>query len=97
MADDSVSAEEPKLPGAAEESTKAYKYMIMRPDFESEARCCMCIELKMGIYIMLFFGMIDILYMIGNVFWALYFNYLLNTISSLKITASGPDAEEHVK
>lgn len=45
--------------------------------FESDAKCCWCIELKMGINIMMCFGIFDILHLVGNVLWSVYYNILL--------------------
>ena len=48
--------------------------MTKVPEFESDATCCMCIELNMGISIMLFLGFLDILHLIGNIFFCVYYN-----------------------
>lgn len=54
--------------------------MTKVPPFESDAKCCMCIDLKTGINIMICFGIFDILHLIGNVFWAIYYNVNYSTV-----------------
>ena len=51
--------------------------MSKEAPFESDAKCCWCIDLKMGINIMMCFGIFDILHLVGNVLWSVYYNLLL--------------------
>lgn len=60
-----------------DDNMEGEKSVMMNEPFKSDVKCCMCVELLMGVNIILCFGILDILNLVGSVFFAIGYNTLL--------------------
>ena len=67
------------------------------PPFHSDIKCCCCIDVLCGVNWIMFFGILDILYLIGKIIWSAYYNTLLKNARSIKDYAVSEKANEIVK